>query len=61
MFLILLIYGYVAITFSYLFSLFVETVAGGFSFVTIIHIVTGILSSTASAKLNRKRAASLLN
>lgn len=34
-------YGYAAIPFSYIVSLFAGTVPGGFSFVTIIHIATG--------------------
>jgi hypothetical protein len=40
-FLILLVYGYAAIPFTYCCSLFVGTIPGGFSFVAIIHILTG--------------------
>jgi hypothetical protein len=42
-FLILITYGYSAIPFSYISSLFCGTVPGGFSFVTIIHIATGMI------------------
>jgi hypothetical protein len=42
-FLILIVFGYSAISFSYLASFIAQTVAGGFSFLVIIHIVTGIL------------------
>jgi ATP-binding cassette subfamily A (ABC1) protein 3 len=41
-FLILLVYGYAAIPFSYCCSLIVGTVAGGYSLVAIIHILTGL-------------------
>jgi hypothetical protein len=40
-FLILLVFGYAAIPFTYCCSLFVGTTPGGFSFVVIIHILTG--------------------
>ncbi|ODM97302.1 ATP-binding cassette sub-family A member 3 [Orchesella cincta] len=42
-FLILLVYGYSAISFSYLISLYSSTVAGGFALVSIIHIVSGMI------------------
>lgn len=46
-FLILLLYGYSSISFSYVISLFSSTVAGGFAFVSIIHIASGkILKKT---------------
>ena len=39
----MLVYGFEAISFSYLISLFTNTVPGGFSLVTIVHILTGNL------------------
>jgi len=39
--LILMVYGFSAIPFSYLFSTLVGTAPGGFSLMTIIHTVTG--------------------
>jgi hypothetical protein len=42
-FLILMVYGFSAISFSYLVSTFASTVPGGFSLVTTIHIITGKL------------------
>ncbi|CAL8139098.1 unnamed protein product [Orchesella dallaii] len=42
-FLILLVYGLSAIPFSYLVSLHASTVAGGFSFISIIQILSGVV------------------
>ncbi|CAL8139104.1 unnamed protein product [Orchesella dallaii] len=42
-FLILLVYGLSAIPFSYLVSLHASTVAGGFSFISIVHILSGVV------------------
>ncbi|ODM99022.1 ATP-binding cassette sub-family A member 3 [Orchesella cincta] len=44
-FLILLVYSFTAIWFSYLFSFFVVTVGGGFSLVAIIHVASGVILS----------------
>lgn len=41
MFVIMAVYGIGAISFSYMLSLVAETPAGGFSLVTIIHIISG--------------------
>jgi hypothetical protein len=40
---ILLAYGYSAISFSYLVSLFVPSASGGFAFVTIFHVFFGMI------------------
>ncbi|CAL8085798.1 unnamed protein product [Orchesella dallaii] len=42
-FLILSVYGLAAIPFSYLVSLYASTVAGGFSFISIVHILSGVV------------------
>ncbi|CAL8139126.1 unnamed protein product [Orchesella dallaii] len=42
-FLILSVYGLSAIPFSYLVSLHASTVAGGFSFISIVHILSGVV------------------
>ena len=41
LFLILMVFGFTAIIFSYLLSLFPSSVAGGFSLVTVIHVFSG--------------------
>jgi hypothetical protein len=51
-FLILVVFGYSAISFSYLASLLAQTVAGGFSFLVIIHVLTGIFSTSTASILN---------
>ncbi|CAL8112749.1 unnamed protein product [Orchesella dallaii] len=47
-FLIMAIYGLAAISFSYIFSTFVRTVAGGFTLLTIVHLLTGVGLGVAS-------------
>lgn len=43
LFLILIVYGYSAISFSYIFSLIFSNVSLGFSLSTILHLITGML------------------
>ncbi len=47
-FLILIVFGYSAVLFSYLASFLAQTVAGGFSFLVIVHVFSGIWT-TATA------------
>lgn len=46
LFLILIVYGYSAISFSYIFSLIFSNVSLGFSLSTILHLITGMLITT---------------